>query len=221
MRFILLFKAFERFLRIDDTLSAACLLRARAVYFVGLVVAVSQIINLRFMTHSYGRWTTDHTVAMLAILTMAGTAMLLRYTKDCPLFATIFCGLLLAGIAIVAIPDKTGINSAMLPLLVGGALICGVIASWRGVIVYTFVALCLVWVLYTVSLDGTVPSGVVPSAYKMRNFQRAVQVTIAFTIVSLTMGLLRLIWITSLPCLKKTLRALRPLSVFSQTFWPI
>jgi len=186
---ISIFKEIERFLRIDETLSAASLLRARAVYFVGGVVILSQIVNLAFMTFSYGRWTLDHTISIIACLTMLFVTGLLRYTKNYPIFATLFSGLLLMSIVAVTIPDQTGINSAMLPLLVGGSLICGVITSWRGLGAYTVIALALVWVLYFVSLHGSVPYGVVPELYGIRNFQRAVQATIAFTIVSITMGL--------------------------------
>ena len=106
----------ERFLRIDKSMGAANLLRARAVYFVGVFSIFSQLVNLGFMTHSYGRWTGDHTISAIACVGLLFVTCLLRYTKNYLIFALIFCGLLLGGIAAVAIPDQTGINSSMLPL---------------------------------------------------------------------------------------------------------
>jgi len=179
----------ERFLRIDKSMGAANLLRARAVFFVGVFSIFSQLVNLGFMTHSYGRWTGDHTISVIACFVLLFVTCLLRYTKNYLIFALIFCGLLLGSIAAVTIPDQTGINSSMLPLLVSGVLICGVITSWRVVAGYTTIAVGLVWVLYFISKSAAIPYGVVPELYAVRNFQRAVQTTLAFTTAAFTMGL--------------------------------
>ena len=50
---------FERFMRIDNRLSAGDLLRARAVYMVAWVFTAAQLINMVFMTYVYGGWTID------------------------------------------------------------------------------------------------------------------------------------------------------------------
>ena len=189
MHVISIVRTLERFLRIDKSMGAANLLRARAVYFVGVFSIFSQLVNLGFMTHSYGRWTGDHTISVTACFVLLFVTCLLRYTKNYLIFAVIFCGLLLGSIAAVTIPDQTGINTSILPLLVSGVLICGVITSWRVVAGYTTIAVSLVWLLYFFSKSAAIPYGVVPELYAVRNFQRAVQTTIAFSTAAFTMGL--------------------------------
>ena len=68
-------------------------------------------------------------------------------------------------------------------------MICGVITSWRVVAGYTTIAVGLVWLLYFISKSAAIPYGVVPELYAVRNFQRAVQTTLAFTTAAFTMGL--------------------------------
>jgi len=57
---------FERFLGIDPKATKSELMRARAVYMMGLAFIATQIINLISMFYSYGEYTFDHTISLIA-----------------------------------------------------------------------------------------------------------------------------------------------------------
>lgn len=175
---------YERFLRIDPNMGATDLLRSRAVYMLGWVFIFSQIINLVFMSYAYGRWTLDHWVAIGAIGTIFVSTHALRYAKAFMGFAAFYSLLMLLGILATSLPDQTGINTSMMPLLVAGAVINGFISNWRMVLIYALCSLSVVWYLYSLTLGWPVPVGVDPLMYETRAFMRAVQTTIAFSIVS-------------------------------------
>lgn len=175
---------YEGFLRIDPKMGAADLLRARAVYMLGWVFCLSQVINLAFMSYIYGHWTLDHWIAVGAIIVIFSATHFLRYSKAFMGFAAFYSILMLLGILATSLPEKTGINTAMLPLLVAGAVINGFISGWRMVLIYAFSSLAIVWYLYTKSMGWPIPVGIDPVTFKTRALMRAVQTTIAFSIVS-------------------------------------
>ena len=180
---------FERFMRIDSRLSAGDLLRARAVYMVAWVFTISQIINLVFMTYVYGGWTVDHWVSVIVVTTIMIVALKLRYSKNYTFFAAFYSFLAIVGIAASAIPDGTGINSAMLPLLVAGTVINGFISGWRMVVAYTIVSILVVWILYWITANQPVPIGIEAEIYHNRSIMRAIQATIAFSLVASVLSL--------------------------------
>ncbi|MEP3894355.1 MAG: ATP-binding protein [Litorimonas sp.] len=165
-------------------MGATDLLRSRAVYMLGWVFIFSQVINLGFMSYAYGRWTLDHWIAIGAIGIIFIATHVLRYAKAFMGFAAFYSLLMLLGILATSLPDQTGINTSMMPLLVAGAVINGFISDWRLVVLYALCSLSLVWYLYTLTLGWPVPVGVDPLMYETRSFMRAVQTTIAFSIVS-------------------------------------
>ncbi len=171
-------------MRIDPSMGAVDILRARAVYMLGWVFILSQLINLIFMSHSYDEWTLDHWIAVGAIATIFLATHYLRYAKAFMGFAAFYSLLMLLGILGTSLPDQTGIHTAMLPLLVAGAVINGFISDWRMVVIYAFCSLSIVWYLYRASMGWPVPAGVDPVAFQSRSFMRAVQTTIAFSMVS-------------------------------------
>lgn len=165
-------------------MGAADIMRARAVYMLGWVFILSQMINLVFMSCSYGKLTLDHWIAVGAMGVIFTATHVLRYAKSFMGFAAFYSLLMLLGILATSLPDQTGINTAMLPMLVAGAVINGFISDWRMVLVYAFCSLSVVWYLYSASMGWPVPAGVDPSDYAARSFMRAIQTTIAFSIVS-------------------------------------
>ncbi len=185
---IKILSAYERFLRIDARMAAVDFLRARAVYMIGWVFLVAQLINIGFMSYAYGEWTLDHWIALSAIFIVMTTTHLLRWTKNFAGFAAFYSFLTLVSIAGTAIPEGVGINSAMLPLLIGGAIINGFISGWRMVLGYACVTTLMIWYLYSLSMSLPTPVGVIPDEYITRSFMRAVQATIALSIVSAALG---------------------------------
>ena len=178
----------EQFLRIDRMTSIADTMRARAVYMIALTFVVSQIVNIILMSHTYGHWTFDHWVCVGVSIGVLLITLVLRYTDKFYIFACFYSMLLIAGIALSAIFDHTGINSALLPILMGGVVINGFVSGWRMVGLYWVVGIVFTWFLYNVSISA--PTGALfdPLLFQSRNFQRAVQAVIGFSLISLIVG---------------------------------
>jgi len=122
---------YERFLRFDEFSTSAEFMRGRGVYLIGWTMILSQIFNIVSMTVSYGHWTLDHTVSVSASLLVLGLIHCLRYSKNFKAYAIAYSSLLVAGILVSAMDQNTGINSALLPLLLAGAIMNGFIGTWR------------------------------------------------------------------------------------------
>ncbi len=168
----------DGFLRVEKLSRTSDKLRVRAVYMIAFALIISQAINIAIMSHTYGYWTFDHTISLVAALSFALSVIALRYCKAFYIYASFYSLLLFASIAAVSTIDFTGINSALLPFLVFGTIVCGFISGWRMVILYTTIAIGLVWFLYYTSMAA--PQGALfdLSVFSTRNFQRAIQVTI-------------------------------------------
>jgi len=115
-------------------------MRARAVYAIGWAIILSQLINILVMNWTYQGWTLDHTISTSVIVTVLIIIHLLRFTKNFLIFAAVYSVLVLAGISTSAIPDATGINSALLPLIISGVILNGFICGWRTSVAYSLVA---------------------------------------------------------------------------------
>ena len=183
-------KAYERFLRLGDCQTVGDLLRARAVYWIGLSFIISQIINLAVMTWTYGGYTFDHTISIVAMILVVLLVHSLRFTKNYMFFAGVFSVMLISGIAASAIPDSTGINSALMPLLTAGLILNGLISGWRMVVAYTLASFLLIGGLYHVSaISIETASAVFAENYQTIIAQRAIQTAIAFSLVGLIVSI--------------------------------
>ncbi|WP_409433148.1 sensor histidine kinase [Litorimonas sp. RW-G-Af-16] len=173
----------ERFLRLDKTQSAGALMRGRAVYMVGLTFIVIQLVNLVSMWFTYGRWTIDHSLACFGVISLVGFILLLRYTKRYLIFSFLLSAFLLAGVVVSALDQSVGINSALLPLIMAGALLNGFVSTWRAVVYYCLAASIILWGLYFVSTMSPPPVGADVALLAARNYQRAFQCQIALVLV--------------------------------------
>ena len=161
-------------------------MRGRGVYLVGWTFILSQVINQVMMTWSYGRFTIDHGISVLSCVIVLGVIHLLRYSKRFTFFALFYSALLLIGVMASAFDQGTGINSALIPLILAGAVMNGFISGWRMVAGYTIAAVLVVWLLFFISHTAFVPDMVDKDLLAARNFQRAVQASLAFILVSAT-----------------------------------
>lgn len=177
---------YERFLRFEELSTTADKMRARGVYLIGWIFVLSQIINIGFMNFSYGRWTLDHTISVTATVLVICAIHGLRYSKNFMVYAVFYSVLLILGVLASAIMDHTGINSALIPLIIAGSLLNGYVGNWRSVLAYSISAIALIWGLYFISASAPVPGAVDLERLADSNFQRAVQASIAFVIVSCT-----------------------------------
>ncbi len=185
-----LLKQYESFLRFEDCQNVGDLIRARAVYWIGWSFMISQIINLAIMSYSYGEWTFDHNVAVIAIICVFLLVHALRFTKCYPAFALAYSVMIFGGITASALDQHMGINTALIPLMVAGIILNGLISGWRMVLVYLFAGLVFVSVLYSISLGaGPVYLDSIASVYDLRIAQKAIQATLAFSLTALIVGM--------------------------------
>ena len=183
-------KAYERFLRLGDCQTVGDLLRARAVCWIGLSVIISQIINLAVMTWTYGGYTFDHTISIVAMILVVLLVHSLRFTKNYMFFAGAYSVMIISAIAASAIPDSTGINSALMPLLTSGLILNGLISGWRMVVAYTLASFLLIGGLYHVSaISIETANAVFAENYQIIIAQRAIQTAIAFSLVGLIVSI--------------------------------
>lgn len=184
MNFQSAIKSYESHLRFEELSGAADYMRARGVYLIGWAFIAAQVINQMQMSFVYGEWTVDHIISALGCILVFGVISALRYSKNFTGFALFYSAILLLGVMASSFDQSTGINSALLPLILAGAVMNGFISGWRMVLGYTIVAVSVVWLLYSISYTAFVPDLVDKELLATRNFQRAMQASLAFTLVS-------------------------------------
>lgn len=176
--------AYEKWLKIDDDGPTAVVMRARAVYLCGWAFVLLQTANLVSMTLSYGRLTHDHIISFAAIALVVAAIHSLRYVKEFTWLAAFFSMLLLGGVFASAFDPITGVNSALLPLLVTGPAMNGMIAGWRTSIVFGVLAAALTIGLFFVSQGSGGFLALDPAWYETRSAQRAIQCVLALSLMT-------------------------------------
>ncbi len=180
-----IFSRFERFLGIDRLRTKSEFMRARAVYIMGFAFIVTQVINQVTMFYSYGGYTFDHAVSLIACVLVAATILLLRRTKRFQIYAVIFSVLIIAATMSSALNQNTGINSSLIPFLILGTVVNGFICGWRATSVYGTISLVCIWFLWWVSTQYTYTPIFDVDKFTDRNFQRAVQASLATILITM------------------------------------
>ena len=145
-------RRFEEFLRFDQTTPIADRAKLRASYGIGFAFSAIQLCNLVGMTITYGGWTFDHWIAVAAITALMLTVLLIRYVKNHSVYAMIYLLLAMTGVFMSSIPDHTGINSALLPMLVMLPMIIAFISGFRMTLISGGLSLLTIIILYYDSL---------------------------------------------------------------------
>ena len=174
-------RAYERFLRFDELTTSSDLIKARAVYLIGLAFGLIQLPNLLFMSMTYGKWTSDHWISVSAVLIISTGTQALRYHKQFSTYAVFYSMLIFVGIAFSAIPDHTGINSSLLLILIAGILLNGFISDWRWVMIYSGMSLFFIFLLYMNTLGHP---DYMQGEWAVRSQQRAIQAGLAVMLVA-------------------------------------
>lgn len=145
---------FEQLLRIDRSQPAESLMRIRAVYAVGGLLITTQVINLVILELNYGRWVYDQTILLITCVIVAGLIAFVRRYKNTRFYAAAYSALVIVGTIGSAVPEATGINTAMLPFIVLGPAMCGFMAGRGAAIGFFAASLILLGFLYWVSLSS-------------------------------------------------------------------
>ncbi|MAJ10660.1 MAG: hypothetical protein CMK04_17585 [Ponticaulis sp.] len=151
-----LIQRYERLLRIDPETPTEDLIRYRAIWLVGLMFVVMQLINLTVISIDHGEWTYDHTICTITVVCIATAVHALRWYKNYDVYAVIFSAMLFLGMIASALPQDAGINSALVPLLIVGPLLCGYISGRRAAIIFWAVGTLVICFLAWVTWDSPV-----------------------------------------------------------------
>jgi len=179
------FKPLERFLRIDTLTRKSDVMRTRAVYMMGLAFIATQFINLIAMSYSYGAFTVDHIISVVACALVGLSIYLLRDNKRFPIHAMAYSGLIIVATMTSAMNQNTGINSALIPFLILGVVVNGFICGWRATCAFGGIVLIGIWYLWWVSTNYSYTPLFDPEQFADRNFQRAMQASLATVLITI------------------------------------
>lgn len=179
----------EQFLNFDRIETQSVRVRARAVYVIGFVFVLTQMANQIGLFLTYGGLTVDHFLSVGVSILVFVSILNLRYKLNFPFYASMFSFLIIVSTLISAVPDKTGINSALLCFFILGSMANGFICGVRAVAIFCGLGFVTLWYLYSVSLGYPTGGALDPKVFAERNFQRAFQGSLALVMVSIVCGL--------------------------------
>ncbi|MEZ5893236.1 MAG: ATP-binding protein [Parvularculaceae bacterium] len=154
-------------------------MRMRAVWVIGLMVAVSQMLNIAVMTVIYGGVVYDHIVDSMAVGVALAVIVSVRWCKNAMVYALFYSFLMFGAVLGTALPDKAGINSAVVPFIALGPIMTGFMAGKRVAVAFWAAGLVVLGYLFFVSLAN--PSMIAPFDYT-RETNRFFQAVFALSI---------------------------------------
>ena len=160
-------------------------MRTRAVYMMGLAFIATQFINLVAMSYSYGAFTFDHIISIVACALIGLSIYLLRYSKRFQIYAMAYSGLIIVATMSSALNQNTGINSALIPFFILGVVVNGFICGWRATCSFGGVVLIGIWYLWWVSSNYSYTPLFDVEQFSDRNFQRAMQASLATVLITI------------------------------------
>lgn len=141
------------------------------------------------MTSTYGAWTFDHNVSVVAIACVFLLIHALRFTKRYTFFASAYSVMILAGIAASALDQQMGVNTALMPLMIAGIILNGLISGWRMVLLYLIASILFIGFLYNISLQANTSVEAIAAYYDVRITQKAIQAVLASCLVALIVSI--------------------------------
>ncbi len=176
-----LFINYERFLRVSNAGGSENLVKARVVYGTGWAFSFVQLFNLFGMSMTYGHWTGDHTISLFVICALLIAVHCLRFSHNFLAYAIFYSLLCVFGVCFSALPDGTGINTALLPILIFVPMINAFVAGPKAAFLSGVISLFVVLALYMNSVESLIGND---SFYDSRNMQRALQAIYAVIFVT-------------------------------------
>lgn len=156
-------KSYERFLRISEDGRPEDLMRMRAVWMIGAMVAASQIANFVLMFFIYSAWTFDHTLTLIVVSFIIGSIQMVRWYKNPFFYAAFYSALMVGAVLAGALYGNSGINTAILPFIAIGPIMAGFIAGRRAAMTFCGAGTVVLIFIYWVSLSN--PSIIAPFDY--------------------------------------------------------
>jgi len=182
----------EAYLRLDRLTSVSDLFKARTIYVTAVAFFVTQMFNAVQMYFVYGGWILDHTLLVISVVLLSGSALTLRYQANFDFFSVLWGSMILLAVGGTAIPANVGINSALIPVLVAGIMIVALLGTRRSLLIYCACAALLVVSLHINASQADIAVLSDPAYVALRNTQRSMQAIIAIAMVGAVMGSLTL-----------------------------
>lgn len=130
------------------------LLRIYAILTAMMIMAFVQAVNFVQLFIRDGGVGFDGMVSLAVLLMSTALIVMLRYVKSPAPYVVIITIVTLGSILMVNIPDKVGINSALLPYFVMVTFFMALIGGWRASIIFSILAIATMKWLYSISLTS-------------------------------------------------------------------
>lgn len=167
-----LWSRYETYLMIGPDDPSGDRLRARAVYAVGWSLVVTQLVHLASILSVMPLVSVEAATCVVVLLAAVASVASLRWWRNFTAYA-VGVGVLSVGAPLVtAVYDYTGINTALLPMMVAGPVVVGFVGGPRLAAATGLAGLGVIAILYYVSAHAPGPE---PAAYAERNLFRALQ----------------------------------------------
>ncbi|MEM9014527.1 MAG: ATP-binding protein [Pseudomonadota bacterium] len=151
----------------------------------GWAIIFIQLLNLLGMQFTYSKWTPDHTIAIIACAIIFIGIHCLRYSKNFAVYGVVVLLLCTGTTLASALPDGTGVNSALLPFVVMAPMLNAFIAGPRVAVATGAASALTIAFLYYWSVEHPIAANIY---YDPRNTQRAIQAIFATFIVTAIAG---------------------------------
>lgn len=190
--FINVYMKFEKFLRIDDRLSAGDKLRVRSVYLIGFGIACLQLLELSVLQFRSDAWGFSKSTSLISFFLHIGLIVCLRYTKNFNFFGLFYSFIVFFYVfdsstnLLNSYPDRLIPESVYtyVYVLVSGIILNACVVGHRAVISYFLVASAAVWVLLSMSLTQSSVLGLSSTTYNARLIDTAIN--LQFFLVMMT-----------------------------------
>jgi signal transduction histidine kinase/ActR/RegA family two-component response regulator len=178
------FVAYEAFLRIDPHGKAGDRIRARAMVWFGWGFVLIQLLDIIVITLTDGRWTGDHTVALLVIVLLLSAVHTIRYYKNYAVYGLFMLVLTVTGVLASALPDHAGINSALIPILIMMPMLNGFISGPRVVLLTGAAMLATIGVLYYCTVGHGVSGAITDPARDLQRMLQSGYIVVMATVIA-------------------------------------
>lgn len=173
-------KGFKSYLRIDERPTDSHMIRMEAIFYIALSLSVLFLINTGILLFTYKDLGVVHAASlMLSVLSLI-TLFLIRHLQYPSIYLVILCAYLVPTMFYITLPDGTGINSSLVPLVAFMPSVAGYIAGVRASIIACFVS----YFCFIIMFLYTTPTSLAAASSNIAYIDRLVYALIATTMAS-------------------------------------
>jgi len=173
-------KQLKTCLRIDEKPTDSHMIRMEAIFYITLSLSVLFLINTGILLFTYKELGVVHAASFLLSVLSLATLLLIRYLQYPLIYLCILCAYMVPTLFYITLPDGTGINSSLVPLVAFMPSIAGYLAGVRASIAACFLSyFCLV-----VMFHFTEPTSLAAISSNVTYVDRLVYALIATTMAS-------------------------------------